>query len=111
MILQCVIAVEFLDITPRDNSIFPDANSIGKYSIQKNGGKQGCKQDFPIVITHAANFSVCTSDCFVHGNPAMITMWSSTIFTFMEVICLQLMLEQILISFLQNLLSIVFPCA
>ena len=36
--------------------MFPDAKSMGKYSIQKNRGKQGYEQDFPIVITHEANF-------------------------------------------------------
>ena len=36
-----------------------------KIQYSKEQGKQGCKQDFPVVITHTANFSVCASDCFV----------------------------------------------
>ena len=59
-------------------------STIGKYSIQN----EGCKRDFPVVITYTANFRSMP----VQKNPVVIIM-CSTVFTFTDAIYLQLMLE------------------
>ena len=85
MTLQCVSAVEFLDIY---NALITQSFRMPsplENTVSKTMGKQDCKQDFLIVITH-------TTDFLSMPVLVVIIMWS-TIFTFTDAICLHLMLE------------------
>ena len=77
----------------------------------KRKGKTRLRTRFPSCYNPCSQFFVHASDCFVQRNPAVIIM-SSTIFTLRTPfqVCLQLMLERILISFFGNVLSIIISC-
>ena len=85
--------------------------SPSKNAVFKRTGKTRLRTRFSCCYNPYSQFFVHVSDCFVQGNSAVIIM-RSTIFTLWTPfqVCLQLMLERILISFFGNVLSIIFSC-
>ena len=75
---------------------------MGQYSIEKNG-KTMLRTRFSHCYSPWSQSFVHASDCFVQRNPAVIFIMCSAIFTLQTpfLVCLQFMLEQMPISFLE----------
>ena len=55
----------------------PHSPSTSPPPLENFDHTQSCEQDYPILITHAANFFAHASGCFVQRNPAVILTWSA----------------------------------